>query len=419
MRVYGPPVLVDLVSGGSPSVSVTPGTTVQSVSFTMGTQLPALDGDNWPLAKSIVTRVTNTFDQAAAGGSVVNWDELFRTNDSFDLLMPSFVGTYMRKEVYNGPSAKHIIEFFSLGYRYYDHARAQIPAADGDTTIDLYTALPFSNDNFTNAHQFFVWLGWMQNLILTVNIATATTIAAVSTGAVTKAPCTIKAWIEAYPAMEPCVPLINQWTRFTQAAAAGSTSMLLQNVGQANGLTGVMNGSRLAALVELMNVLGYGATSTSDNYTQFQSSDLGQPVANNVDGFVGSFLSQIGHRGPISGIGASTPIHDGGGNPYTMAATPNNALNATTLGYLAWRFPATDQLLQLVLRWRLGNLNITRFFTSTPTTGSYIVLCNEIRQTDATMRASLLAAANIPASVRAKMRRPETILGERIPIRDR
>jgi len=418
MRLYGAPLMVDLLSGGAPSVAVTPGTGVAPVVFTTGQQKQVVDKDNWPICAGIGIAIRIGFDQAAAGGSVVNWDETFRAIDSIDLSVPLF-GTTHRKEVHTGPVAKHIGEFVANGYRYCDHARTQLVSTDGDVALDLYLFVPFANECAVRSDDFMPWTGWLNALSLTVNIATASTIAAVSTGAVTETPCTVRAWLETFPSLEPKIPMMSQLNRYVQAAAAGSTTVLLLNVGQSFGLTGVLVGSRIAALFELMNKLGFGGASTADLFTAFQCSDLGQDVVNSPDSFVLSFLRQIGHRGPISGNGAS-PIHDGAGNPYTMAATPNNLLNDSNLAYMPWRFSSPDQPRETLVKYS-GNLAVTRFFSAVPTTGSHIFVTNEWRQFDSSQTRMLLDEARISPLVRAKMPLggdfPRDIRALRIPTR--
>jgi hypothetical protein len=411
MRSFGTPILIDLISNGGPSVSVTPGASVVPAVFTTGQLKQVVGGNSWPVAAGIQTCTRLTFDQAAAGGSVANYDELFRCVDSLNLFVPN-IGTTHSKDAYTGPIAKHVAEFTHARYRYSDHARAQIPSTDGDTTIDLYVFLPFVNENFIEPRDFMPWVGWLLNCTLTVNIATASTIAAVSTGAVTKAASSVRAWIEAYAAAEPTIPVLSQINRYTQAAAAGATNLLLQNVGQPNGLQDVVPGCRLNGIYELMNKLGLGGTSTADNYTGFTMADLGQDASVNLDGLFSSYLRQIGHRGPIGGIGVTTVMADGAGNPYTMAATPNNLLNDVNALYLPYRFAGTEQKLPNVPRWKMGNLNITRTFTAVPSTGSYVVVTNEVRQFGPTTVKALLDAANIPASVREKMSVAYAVKGE-------
>ena len=402
MRNFGTPLLIDLLSGGAPSVSVTPGAGLVPITFTTGALKQQVGLDNWPVCAGIMTCTRLTFDQAAAGGTAVAWDDLFRCIDSFNVSIPG-IGTTHAQAAFTGPAAKHIVEFQSARYRYVDHARAIIPSTDGDTTIDLYVNLPFANENYIEPRDFMPWVGWLLALQVTVNVATATTIAAVSTGAVTKAPGTVRAWLEAYIAPEPKIPLFSQWNKYSQAAAAGATAVVLQNVGQANGLNSVLQGCRLAALIEGMNKAGIGGTSTADVYTGYSSPDLGQDQTVNVDAIFASFLRQIGHRGPISGAIAANPLHDGGGNPYTMAGTPSNLLNDVSALYIPWRFSGTEQKVTNVPKWKMGNLTVNRTFSATPSTGSYFFWTNEIRMLDKNGIKNLLDAASIPPAVRARI----------------
>ena len=57
-------MLVDLVSSGSPSVAVTPGTGVVSSVFTTGPMKQVVGQDNWPVVAGIMTRTRLAFTQS-------------------------------------------------------------------------------------------------------------------------------------------------------------------------------------------------------------------------------------------------------------------------------------------------------------------------------------------------------------------
>lgn len=399
MRKFGTPLILDLKAGGaSASASVTPTTSVVPTSFSTPNIKQAVGSDNYPLCRGIMTKNVITFDQAASGGAVVNWDELFRCNDSFNVTIPK-LGVTHDKNVFTGPIAKHIAEFFALGYRYCDNARAQIAAADGDTTVTLYTFLPFTNETVEDPEAFWIWVGWMRDMELVFSIATATTIAAVSTGAVTKAPCTLTAWLECYISPQPILPAISQWNKYTTNAASGQNLAVLLNVGTGpNGMNAVEAGSRLMAVVELMNVLGFGGCSTGDLFTSFACPELGQDATSNIDGFLTSFKSALGHRGPISGIGTSNAaVHDGAGDLHTMAGAPNGSPFASTLKFIPWRYTSPNGRIEYAPKVN-GNINLTRQFTSTPTSGVHLVVTNEVRQLQESKRAELQRDAGVPAN---------------------
>lgn len=400
-RETGTGITIDLAANGANSVSVTPGPSIVPVQFTM--PAPKFDArGNWPKATGIAVHVTTTFDQAASGGSVVNWDMLPVIIDSMQVQIP-ILGVTHETTAYTGPIAKHLIEYVSLGYSYYGGARAQIASTDGDTTVDFYVFLPFMNNAFYSGLQFCPWVGWLTNMQVSINMAASTALAAFSTGAVTKTPTTIKAWVEAVPSKRLTFPTFSQWRNYI-APAAGSNQALLQNVGQQGGLTSVVPGSRLAGIFEMMNVLGLGGASTADNYTSFSMDLLSQPYTVNVDSFLLDYIdNQNGRSGRTRGATGATVMHPMAGNPYTLAATPNT-VNAATAMFLPWRSCGRDAEIGKQPKFQ-GNLTLVRTFSSAVTSGNYPIVTNELRQLSRESAAQLGAMAGLtPAQLAAATR---------------
>lgn len=397
-RRFGSPMVIDLRPGGTgTAASVTPGASATSVAFSAPSIKSAVGTDNYPLCRGIMTKNVITVDQAASGGAAINWDELFRINDSFNVNIP-LIGLTHDRAVFTGPVAKHVAEFFALGYGYCDNARIQISASDGDTTVTLYTFLPFTNECVEDPEGFWLWVGWMRDMSLDFSVAAATAIGAASTGAVSKAPCTLTAWLECYVAPQLVLPAISQWVKYTTNAASGQTLALLQNVGRSgNGIASCDEGSRLAALLELMSPLGLGGASTGDLFTSFGCSELGQDPTSNIDGFLLSFKSMIRHRGPVS-LSATLPIHDGAGDLQTMAGTPNGTLFDNKLKFIPWRYMPFNGRIEYCPKMA-GNITLTRGFTSAPTTGLHVILTNEIRQLNADKQKELQSIAGVPLNV--------------------
>lgn len=401
VREAGSGIKIDLAANGATSVSVTPGASLVPLQFTM--PAPKFDArGNYPKALYIAIHVTTTFDQAASGGSVVNWDMLPVIIDSMQVQVP-ILGVTHEQTAYTGPIAKHVIEYSSFGMQYFGGARAQIPSTDGDTTVDFYVALPFMNNQFYSGLQFCPWIGWLTNMQVSVNMAASTALAAFSTGAVTKTPTTVRAWVEATPTRRLSFPTFSQWRNYI-SPAAGSTQALLQNVGQQGGLTCVQPGSRLASIVELMNVLGLGGASTSDNYTSVSCDLLSQPYTTNVDGFLLDYIGNQKARAQNTrgGTGA-TVMHPMAGNPYTMAATPNT-VNAATAMFEPWRTPGIDAEIGKQPKYQ-GNLTFIRTFAAAVNSGNFPFVTNELRQLtqDAATQLGLMAGlsgAQIAAAVR-------------------
>jgi len=409
LRHYGTPFPIDLLAGGtSPTATLTPGA-AQSLTFSPASLSPVVKGDSWPCARGIWVKATTTYDQAASGGAAANWDELFRQFESFSTIVPK-LGTIHDPTVYKGPVAKHIIEFRANGGRYGgDWARAQLVAADGDVAITLYVYLPFTNENFEAPEGFWPWVGWLANLNLQINVAASTALGAVSTGAVIKTAITFQAAIDAYVLPQPPRFIYSQWNAYQSTAATGNTSARLDNVGQAHGLAGLIEGCRIAEVLEVCSPLGLGGVSTGDLFTSFKSAELGQETATkNPDIFTLAYRNSLLGGGPRNSNGANAS-HDGSGNPNTLAATPNGSVGNVAQLYVPWRFSSRNQRIENCPKWgesKDGNRNIflDRDFTTAPSAGMHLFILNEIRDLDANKRKELERDAGLTG-------RPWTLLG--------
>jgi hypothetical protein len=389
MRRFGSALLLDLkVGGAAASASVTPGASSVGTSFSAPSLKQAVGTDNYPLCRGIMTKNVVTLDQAASGGAALNYDGLFRINDSFNVNVPQ-IGLTHDRAVFTGPVAKHIAEFFALGYKSCDNARAQISASDGDTVVTLYTFLPFTNECVEDPEGFWPWVGWLRDMELTFSVAAATAIAAASTGAVSKATCTLTAWLETYPTPQLVLPAISQWVKYTTNAASGQNLMLLQNVGlSGNGVPAVAEGSRLAALIEVMSPLGLGGASTGDLFTSFGCPELSQDQTPNIDGFLTSFKSMFSNT-------------DGSGDRlHTIAGsdTLNGSPFSSSLKFIPWRYMPINGRIEYLPKIR-NSLTLNRGFTAAPTSGLHVVITNEIRELNADKQRELQAAAGVPANV--------------------
>lgn len=385
MRSYGVPQILDLLSNGSSSVSLTPGATTQKAEFLISAPRAGV-GDNWPLCTNLVCRARTTFDQAASGGNTVNWDELPAVMDSFDVNSP-ILGNTHPKDTFTGPITKHIAEFVSSGYSYADGGRTQIASTDGDTTLDVYYVLPFEHACFERPHHSAVWLGWLKDTKITTYLAAASVLGSLSTGAVIKAPTNVQMWAEYIVSDELIMPWMNNFHRY-QAPAAGGTTAILSGIGTANGYNDVLNGSRILGLFELMGVTSnsfnlMGGPTTADQYTSVTIPQLNQDVTVNIDGFFASYWRAIGgHRGPISNA-AGSALFDRAGNPNIMRMSQANqtgdVLNSADAMYIPWKAPGRDQMLSKAVKF-FGDLKMTRTFGTAPTSGTFYFVLNEGRE---------------------------------------
>lgn len=389
MRSYGVPQLLDLVSDGGNSVSLTPAATVQQAQFLVSAPRAGV-GESWPLCTNIIARCRTTVDQPASGGTALDWDLLFNIMDSFDVNSPILGNTHPR-DTFTGMITKHIAEFISAGYRYGDGGRIQIAATDGDTTVDLYYTIPFEHGCFDRPHHFAVWLGWLKDTKITAYLAPSTTIATYSTGAVIKAPTSVTMWAEYIVSDELIMPTINQFHLY-ETPASGGTTAILQGLGTANGLNDVLDGSRILALLELTSLYGMGGATTADIYTSVAIPQWSQDVTVNVDGFFRAFKVAMGGRGGPIGNAVGVAAVDRSGNPNAQGSTTtmNNLLNSSAALYIPWKAPGRDSMLTKALKF-FGDLKVQRTFSSTPSSGKFRFVTNEARELGVAKKRELVA----------------------------
>lgn len=396
MRSFGVPQILDLTSDGGSSVAVTPGTVPQKVEFLV--QAPKAGvGDAWPLALNYVSCITSTFDQAASGGAAVNWDQLAVVADSFDVQSPTLGNTHARN-TFSGPITKHLIEFVSSGYEYSDGARMQIASTDGDTTVDMYYVLPMAHECYDRPHHFAVWLGWLNATKVTTYVATAAVVDPLSTGAVLKAPTSVRTWIEYVVSNELIMPSMNQWVMY-ETPATGGTTAIVNGIGTANGLQDVLDGSRVGGLFELSNLLGLGGATTMDAYTSLTIPQIAQDVTVNIDAYFSAYRRAMGgHQGPIAGVNGV--VQDRASNPQTMGATTavNNRMNTSASLYLPIKAPGRSAMLSKQLKF-FGDLKITRTFSSVPSSGKFRFVTNELRELGPAKKQEMIGKTGRPATL--------------------
>ena len=376
-------IVLDLSSQGASSVTQPPGS---QINFTL--PAPKFDANgNYPRACRLVVRVTGGITQGE-GDLMINWSELARVVRSFETRAPLF-GTIHSPETFTGPVAKHIAEFFSHGQAYYGGVGAGLPTAGTPPTpFEIEYALPFAHESFFSPLDFAPWVGWLSQMQLFVNLADATVFASAITGGDITGNLTVSAWIEAVPTKTLELPAINQWRAYFPPASGGTTA-LLQDVGGAGGLSCVLPGSRIAAIIETCNSVGLGGPAAATAYTSFACDQLNQPVTYNVASFVKqqqalSRQSVVGGR--VNGAGVVLPNR--AGNPYTE--------NGTQM-YQPWRVPGSDAEIGSQIKWT-GNLQLYRNFTVAPSSGQFPIITNEIRQLSEQSVNTLLTNARVSQS---------------------
>ena len=449
MRNYGVPTLLDLVSDGGSAVTVTPNSNPQPVQFLIQAPKAGLD-DNWPLCTNIVCAADIALGSAEGAPESLTGDVLPLAMDSYDVNSPIFGLTHPR-DTFTSPIAKHIVEFFCGGYRYSDGMRRQISGTEQAYHFTNYQLLPFSHELFEKPHHSAIWLGWLNATKITNYVGSSSALAGYSPNTAIDS-VTVRNWVEFVVSDELIMPTINQWHLY-ETPASGGTTAIMQGLGTPNGLLDVMDGSRVAALLELNNTLGLGGVTNPTFLTSVTIPQFGQDLTVNIDGFFSAFHRALGGHPVISkalqrgGEAAATAasvaalqalltgdggvdgggmlIDDRGGNPYTEDAivgaeaaisNPNNLANAFSaengragLGgstgggtmYVPWRAPGRDsQLTKIKKFW--GDLKLIRTWgngSSAPASGKFRFVTNELRELGPSKKQELISKTGKPAAL--------------------
>ena len=363
MRNHTTPLLKQLTSSGSraPTAAIASGTS--SVSFQIQ-NVPGAFEDMLNYVTAVLLRVTLNFDQAASGGSAVTWDKLFKGVSSAKVFSDLLGDTYSHINT-RGPVLGHLIQVVAGGYRYPQPVRAQIAAADGDSVIELYLILPYSYECLANPMETAPWTGLFDGGEVEVIIAGSGVFDGDSTGAVLEGNTTVRAAMEYLPMQDKSVHVPCEWRERT---VQGSTSEHeLKNFGAGSGHRGTAPGAGLALLAQLTDATGIGLSGQdgADNITRFEFPERGQQSMFAPDLYY-MVLNRM-TRGRVGGItdGTTTVIHDGGGWPYTLAATPSGALNNAQALLFPIIMPGLDLMTSKVQRV-IGDRNLHYGFTAEP-----------------------------------------------------
>lgn len=321
-------------SGGK-NPSMTPSTSaLQSSIFDVKGVPTGAQNKFWYYCLGAVVRVVLTLDQAASGGAVINADKLWKCFASFSWTSP-ILGELFAHRNTRGAVLGNVIMPFARGYNVAP-ARAQIAAADGNTTVILTYTLPLAYSTLVKPHETAPWSGFLEGGTIETKLDLSTVLDGDSTGLVLKTPSSVRCHLRLMPSPEPVIHVPCNWREFTPPG--GSTRHMLTDLGSADGLQGIdtAHGIGLAALLYLTDAAGIGLAGADgvDNITSYDVPFRDQARVDDVWAPMQFWLDNMEKRsGQRAGVG-STIVADEAGWPFTMAATPNgDVLDSQALVY--------------------------------------------------------------------------------------
>jgi len=398
MRNHSTPLYRQLSAAGTRTPSVTPSASdVSSVTFNL-IGLPPVTGDMRNYVTAFCFRVTQTLD-ADAAGSAINFDQLYKGVSSARVFTPLLGEPYQAAHT-RGAVLGHFIQVLGAGYAYPQPARAQIAAStDQDITVDLYYVLPVSLEFLQKPHETSQFIGLYEQGELEVRIATTAAYDGDYAGMVTKAPCTLRAWVEYVPSPDNFIGVPFQFKEYV--VPGSSTEFILRGVGGGSGLKGIANdGCGLAALVWLTDAtgIGLGGADGVDEINRVDVPFRSQQSVDIVDPLFSMLRRMVQHRtGPSSSVDASTW-------PYTQAATVNNSLANSQAMFLPLIMPGKNFETSKAQHVR-GDLSLNIGFNSVPSGSSRFVALEllefDVPQAEAITRAMGLNPDRVNPSKKA------------------
>lgn len=319
------PEFHELTSNSGKNPSVTPGATAQTATFMLNNLPTGQQGRLWNYVNAIVLKLVTTLDQPAMGGAAINADKLWKVLQSVQVYCP-ILGTLYSHSNTRGAVLGNIYQYLGFGYTAMP-VRAQVAAADGDTTITLYYRIPFAMGFLASAIETAPWTGFLEGGTVEVKLDVSTVLDGDSTGAVLKAPTNFRCWLEMQPAAEPIIHQIAQFRE--HITPGGSTRHVIQDMGSPDGLQGVdlSKGAGIAALLNLTDAtgIGLGGSDGADNILAYDIPWRNQQRVDIPDAPFIAFQAMMGNQRRAKP--AAPVTSDSAGFPYTIASAANGDAN--------------------------------------------------------------------------------------------
>lgn len=320
-------------------------------------------GREWCYAQKIRLFCRFQIDQPAAGGSIIQPDQLYRILSGIKLTSDD-LGTLYGPGDLNGPALGLIAQVISNGYRFPHQLRDSIAAADGDTACTLLIDVPIGHQCFFKGHQTGVWNGFLKRGgQLDVNFASSTALAAVSTGAATEATFDVRA--ELLYTVEPEARPPTLWLWRMRNTPGSEVKHTIRNICQGAGITGASGAGKIAFLAYLSNQNGLGGAGAIDNIQRIYPRDRGQVNHNLSSPFYGPasplylFIEETREKNLY-------PTGTGQGYPLALGTQVQGQPNVATALFLPYFWPDVEgQQVSKLQEWS-GDYYLEQDYTATP-----------------------------------------------------
>lgn len=384
---------IDLrTQGGVRTVAVTPGSSVQYVFDAQQSRIGAAGSKAglFNYISGIMVQASMVVVRSSGGSTPIYADQFPRAISSIGLSTPMF-GTMLDPTVVNGMTAKHILEFFGMGYQQSGLNRLPIPGTDGTYTRVFELFIPFSQGENPWPDHFAFWLGWLDESILEMFVESSSTPFGISGVTITSV--TFSACLKTMPFGEVIIPSYAILRRYEQAAAAGSNGPKLVNVGDAGALQGADDGARLMEMLFSHQVGGFIGSGTADQISSITMPWRDQAQSTLPNFFFERFMmsSQKNEFGTLAAAD-NTDVR----KPYIMptGVASTEGLNSATALYTPLVWGEKQSLISYYQKVK-GNYPLDGMTFNVTQSGTFRVYTRELKQFSLSKCSEMLAAIGI------------------------
>jgi len=381
--------------GGVRSVVVTPGNSVQYVFDAQQSRIGASGTKPglYNYVTGIMLAISMIVVRSSGGTTPIYADQFPRAISSIGLTSPMF-GNMLDPTVVNGMTAKHILEFFGMGYQRSGINRTPIPGSDATYTRVFEIFIPFEEGENPWPHHFGMWLGWLDEANLEIFVDGSATPFGIS--GVTITSCTFTATLKTLPMSEIIIPPYKVLRKYEQAASAASNGPKLTNVGDAGALQGADDGSRLMEMLFSHQVAGFVGSGTADQVSAITMPWRDQAQSTLPAFFFQRFLQEsrmlsIGSLAAIDNVDLYPPYIMPG--PITAAGQLNDA----TAMYTPLVWGAKKSLISYYQKVK-GNYPLDGMTFNANQSGTFRVYTRELKQFSKAKCSEMLSAMGVDPS---------------------
>lgn len=293
---------------------------------------------------ALLCTITGTLTQAGGTGVRTAWNNLYRILLESLELRNCFHGSPITPQFVKG-SMMPILEQICLGYRQPVRKRGFFPAANGAYAFSFTFAVPASLGLGQKPHHTAQLVALYKEAQLSVQIAQASVLTALSPGATLSA-LTMRCSAIIMPEPELRVGPVMDIVDYQVAATAGQVQVPLQGFGNQGQLTRMERGAALVYLGMLTSNQGLPGPFAPENLTRVNAPWRGQTDTGHLPPLIFQQVASMGNTrvaGSVDDQGIAKGYSDTAGFPYTEGFDASNSTNEfTNLLAVPIATPASD-----------------------------------------------------------------------------